>query len=493
MLPSETSDDLPAAVRRGVPWVVVGQVASQLVSIATLAALYRLIAPEDFGLLGMALPFAMLPRMLATLGLSAATVQRESLSREERSALFWMQQGVGLLFTLACVALAPLAALWYGVAEVAPLVMLLAPGVLLASMSATHQALLERNLDLARVTSVRLLGQLLGAMLAIAAAFQGWKSGALIVQQLGELLALAISTWIVHPWWPGWPRRVASARALLHFSSYYSASSLLFFAAQNIDKVLLGWWLGGTPAGQALVGAYTQAYNLMMRPVYLVTTPISGVLLPALSRAAGDRALFFSLTSNAFRLAALALLPCSVGLVVVGEEAMLTLGGETWSDAALLLTILAPTIFAQGWINLCGSVLAARGRADLLCFLAFVLTLILTQAITAGYFFGTQWGPPQLGPAWGVAWGLTLAIAVVLFVPYVWIAFRAAQIPPSAIFALLRRPLWSAVIMGMIVVLVRSQLPDIWPVALRLLLLFSTGAISYTALAGPEIRRVLVK
>ena len=78
-LPPEAN--LQAASRRGAPLVIAGHLASQLIGLATLVVLNRLLRPEDYGLLGVVLPAVMLPRMAATLGPGIAVMQRNSISR----------------------------------------------------------------------------------------------------------------------------------------------------------------------------------------------------------------------------------------------------------------------------------------------------------------------------------------------------------------------------------------------------------------------------
>jgi PST family polysaccharide transporter len=463
-------------------------VGAPLISLAALACLYRLLEPADFGLFGMALPVVMVVRMLATLGLAAATVQHPTLSHDERDGLFWLQAAQGMGGTLLLLVLAPLVAMLYRAPEVATLVQALAATVLVASLSATHQALLERRLALARVTVIRLIGQLLGAVAAVIAAWYGWRYHALVVQQYGELLALLVSSWLAQPWWPGWPKAWHSARKALTFGGYYSLSSLLFFAAQNADKVLLGFWLGQTPAGQAIVGAYTQAFNLMMRPVFLVATPINGILLPAHSRSAGDAASFTRWTVRSFHLAALLLFPAAAGVMVTAPEIMLTLGGTAWSDAGRFLAALAPIIAIQGWINLGGMVLAARGQTRLLAFGALVIFLISLQAMLAGYWWGSQQGD-DFTATLGLAIGLSLATTLILGIPYVWMCLTAAQVSPLAVFRAAYRPLIASLVMGGFVWLLSSQLPAGYSQPLRLAILTLTGMVSYGLLIFSDLKR----
>ena len=99
---------------------------------------------------------------------------------------------------------------------------------------------------------------------------------------------------------------------------------------------------------------------------------------------------------------------------------MQTLGGDEWIDAGRLLSILAPAIIVQGLINICGSLLSAKGRADRLMQGAIVIALVLTQGFVAGFFLGGIADGGPLGRTMGVAWSFTLVTLVVLAVPY-WI------------------------------------------------------------------------
>ena len=90
-----SGEKLLLAVRGGTRKVIVAQVFSQLVSLTTLGILYRLISPGEFGLLSMAIPLVLLPRMCTSLGLSIATVQRETLSDQQCASLFTIQLVLG--------------------------------------------------------------------------------------------------------------------------------------------------------------------------------------------------------------------------------------------------------------------------------------------------------------------------------------------------------------------------------------------------------------
>lgn len=493
-LPRTKADELHAAVRGGTRAVLAGQIGAQLISLVVLGVLMRLVAPEDYGLLAMALPALMLPRMAATLGTGVTTVQGAGLTAGQLNWLFSATVFSGATAAVVTAMLGPLLAWGYAQPLLVPLCAALAGSTLVAALGTQHQALLERELKLAALARLRLLAQATGGAAGIAAAWRGWGVWALVVQQYGELLVLSAGSWLLEPWRPGLPRRGERVVQILQTSGFYSLSTLVVYASQNLEKVLFPLLLG--PAASRALGLYSQAFSLLLRPVYLVTVPLFTVLLPALSRSRGDARLTTQLTVKFFRLAAIVLFPCGMGLAVVAPEAMLVLGGDDWRAAGTLLALLAPAIPVLGFFNLASCVFAAAGRTGKLLAAALVLLLIVAQALFAGYLLGKLVTPPAewefepiLRPALGMAFAYAVVIVVVLFIPYLTFCFRSVGISLGTVLGPLWPALFATLLMGLVVASLRQLLvvQGELPLPLRLLALILAGVLSYALLARREL------
>src|SRR5215212_8389262 len=95
-----------SAVVSGVKWTSVSHVVGRLLSLATSVLLARLLAPSDFGLIAMAMVIVGFVDLFSNLGTSAAVIQKETLSNELLSSLFWFNvlfglAAAGVLFALA--------------------------------------------------------------------------------------------------------------------------------------------------------------------------------------------------------------------------------------------------------------------------------------------------------------------------------------------------------------------------------------------------------
>ena len=481
----DATAQLKQAVRGGTGLAAAAQVGSQLTSFLVLAFLYRLVAPADFGLLGMVIPLLMFLRIFSTLGLNIGVVQRADLSPGQLSNLYWLQLVLGAVTSIVTAALAPTVAWFYAHPELVSLTVALAPTALSAAAGAQHQALLERQLRFGPLAVVRLLSQFLGGLAGVLCAWFDLGVWALVVQQHVELLLLALLAWYLEPWRPQRYQRAQQLGSLLRFGGHYSASTILFFIALNIDKVLVGYTLG-----QRALGYYSQAFNLMFKPVYVVTTPLTSVMLPALARAIDNRRAFEELFLAFHRLLAITLLPTSVGLMLVAPEAMLLLGGPQWQPAAPLLRAFAAAILVQGFVNVTGTVLAAIGRADRLLVGAGLMTTVLVQGYLAGLWFGRHFAEQyQFEPVLAVAAAYSIVMILVVFLPYLLFCLRTVHIPLTHWLQVIHHPALASLGMGLVVAALRSALMRQHPTSTVALLAaqIAAGVVVYALLARREI------
>lgn len=500
-------DALKNAVRRGTRTVAWMQLASQIVSLAGLAILYRVLSdnpPREFGLVAMVVPVVMFLRIFAHFGLDIAIVQRRDLADDQLSSVFWLNLLMGGGAALATALLAPAVARFYGEPQLYELTLALAGTAILAALGAPHLALSQRRLHLGRVAVIRLAAQGGAAVAAVVAAFSGWGVWALILQQYVELALLAVAAWFAEPWRPARPTLRGALGGSLRFSGYHTASSVVFYLADNLDKVLVGR-LVGAPA----LGLYSQAFNLAFKPVALVCTPLTGVMLAGLSRAADQPSTRQTLLVAFYRLAAIVLLPASFGLAVVGGDALQFLGGDRWAGGGPLLQTLALALFGRALIHLAGPIFSASGRTDRLFLGAVAVLVLLTQGYLAGWWFGARHDAAALG----VAWGYTLTVGLALAAPYTIYCLRATRFETRArraqgdehtqaetfadaapvvrpVLRAMAPPLLAALVMGVTVFALRAallQFPTL-PLAARLAIEIAAGAAVYTLLARRQIR-----
>ena len=149
--------------------------------------------------------------------LISALIQRRDLRDEDRSTVFWLSAGIGLVLMLGGIALAGPLAGFYGEPEIKPLFAALSVGFLVSALGTTQPALFLRDMQF-RVFELRqIAATIVGAIVGIGIALAGFGAWAIIAQQFAEATISTLLLWYLAPWRPSRDllgREPASARRL---------------------------------------------------------------------------------------------------------------------------------------------------------------------------------------------------------------------------------------------------------------------------------------
>src|SRR6516164_8417449 len=166
--------DLKSKTIRGGLARLFAQGANLLLRVGCLMVLARLLGPKDFGLVGMATAFTGLLVWFRDFGLSAAAVQRETVTEEQLSTLFWVNIAFGALLALIVVAMAPAIAAFYKEPQLFGVTTVLAVGFLFNSAGVQHAALLQRQMRFTVVAVISFVSQAIGSAIGIGGASAGY-------------------------------------------------------------------------------------------------------------------------------------------------------------------------------------------------------------------------------------------------------------------------------------------------------------------------------
>ena len=75
------------------------QGAGVAIQLASMVVLARLLSPADYGVMAMVMAVTAFAGIFRDLGLSTAVIQRQSLTHEQSSTLFWINVGAGAVRT----------------------------------------------------------------------------------------------------------------------------------------------------------------------------------------------------------------------------------------------------------------------------------------------------------------------------------------------------------------------------------------------------------
>jgi O-antigen/teichoic acid export membrane protein len=468
--------DLRSRVLRGVAWKAGSQTTLLLSRFVVALVLARLLTPAEFGLAAMVLVFSGFIVLFSDSALGTALIQRHRLTEDDRSTIFWLGLGLGVLLTLLGLALSgPIASL-YGEPDVRPLFAVLSLSFVVSALGTTQAALLARELDFKSLELRQAAATLVGAGTGIGVALAGFGAWAIVTQQLAIAATSSLLLWVFSPWRPHARFSRRSLRELGGFGGTLFGQNLLYYLGRNLDNVLIGRYLGASA-----LGAYALAYNVMLAPFHRIAGPIQQVLFPAFSQMQQQPARLADAWIRVSRLVGAVSMPALVGLIVVAPDFVTVVLGERWSDATPVLQILALVGLIQSLQALNGEVLLARGRAGTL--LRF--TVLWFAASLVAFVIGLQWGIVGVAACYAVACAIVEPVNALL-------TARSVATPLRRFVGALAGVALAAALMGGAVFVARELLvsQDVAPL-LRLVALIVVGIAVYVpivARTAPELR-----
>lgn len=343
---------------RGTTWSLIAYAASQVLRLGSNMILWRLLAPEVFGL--MALVYSVLTglAMFSDVGIGPSIIQRKEGEDERFINTAWtIQVGRGVVLFLAAAALAHPIALFYGDPQLGPVLIAVSAGSILQGLNSTRLFSEQRQISLGRVTIIDLLMQV-GAVIATVA--YAVLSPTIWAVVFGGLVGALIKLVLSHAILPGVKNRIyfdrAHARELTSFGRWVFVSTLMTFAAMQSDRLIFGKLISIESLGVYNIGNLWAAI-----PQAILGGIFGSVVFPALCRInqeGGD----FSHVYRLMRAPWLMLggwLCCA--LVVGGPALIRALYDERAADAEWVVQILACSTWLYTLENANGTALLARG------------------------------------------------------------------------------------------------------------------------------------
>lgn len=377
--------DLKGRSVRGGLWTLSSQGATFLLGSISTVVLARLLTPADFGLVAMVTAITGLGQAFADLGLSEATIQREEISHDQVSTLFWINVAIGLGLTVITAALAPVLAWFYHQPRLVDLTLLLSLTFVIGGLRVQHDALLKRQMRFSALAVRNVASYVISVPMAIIMALRGagyWALAALPLIMNFSQMALS---WLMVRWIPGRPRRDLEVRSLVNFGGNVAASYLVNYFNHSADQILIGWYRGASP-----LGLYSRAYNLLMLPARQLSAPVGSVLVPAFSRLQGDPERFARYYLRAVSLIVWITAPLFGFLFVAAQPVIVLVLGKQWGEAGPVFQILVISALAQILLDFTVWSLVSRGQSKRLLKLLVLLSPVIIGSFAIGLPFGIK-------------------------------------------------------------------------------------------------------
>lgn len=424
----------------GSAWMIGMRWAIRSVGLLSTIILARLLAPDDFGVVAMAMVAVAILQSFAQSGVDLALLRAEAPQREHYDAAWTLEIIQGVLLAAALFFTAPLVSGQFSDPRVDEVIRALAISAFVGGFQNIGVVNFRRNLDFRREFQFGVYKKLATFGVTVTAALLLRNYWALVVGQVaGRCVEVALS----YRMSDFRPRlSLAKVGEIWNFSRWLILARVTMLLNRQFDR-----WVVGSIGGAAAMGNYFIAQDFASSPSDEVVAPMSRAAFPVYSRlrdqpeALADalRRMLSSVTAVTFA--------TGLGIAAVAADFVHVVLGAKWVGAIPLMPWLGLFAAVYGIVRTLDMFLIATGseRASSLLSLGFALVLL-----------PVLWWAGQHGSIEGIAATKALTVfALVLVLGYV--VTRRTAVTPGLLWTAVWPPMLASASMFGTVKLLQAQ------------------------------------
>lgn len=434
-LPVEEIDN---KIAKGAAWMVSFKMIDRGLGLISTIILARLLVPEDFGLVAMAMILIGALQLLIAFSFDVPLIQNPNAGREQFDTAWTLN----VLFASICGAvlalLAGTAAQFYAEARLELVIYLLALGFAMQGFSNIGPVIFRREMRFDREFKFLLGKRIASLVVTIPLAFWLRNYWALVIGQLTGTLVSVVLSYYVSDYRPRFSLKAKVE--LFHSSKWLVMNNILQFLNGRAAELVIGRF-----GGAGTLGVYTIASEISTLPTTELVAPINRAAFPGYARVSQDKEALRNSFLNVISMIALFALPAGIGISLVADFLVPSVLGAKWVHAIPLIQILAIFGVIQALQTNISYIYLATGHLAYVTVVGAIQFVALLGMLIPGIIY---WG------ATGAAWAFLGSVVLMTPVNQYLIA-RQLQLSTTAFAVRLIRPLAASVVMAGVVAVMK--------------------------------------
>ncbi len=343
--------------------------------------LARLLLPEDFGVVAIALTVTAIISSLTEISVGTALVHLREVEEDHFHSAWTLGMARSLALSAVLAGLAWPIAWAYGDMRLLPLMLAMAGITVISGLANPRLAIFARQLSFWQDAMLNLGGRVSGLLVSVLIAWLLRSYWAIVAGQAATVAFTIIMGYVLMPYRPR--IRFYDLRRMFAFSAWLSLQQAINTLNWRSDPLLISFF-----AGPTALGHYTVGDNLASLPTREALAPLSGMLFPGLARVADDPVALRKAYLRAQSLLSMIAFPMGFGLALVAEPVMMLALGERWAPAVPVVQILAGIFAVQTLSSALQPLAMATGQTRLLFLRDCVNFVIRVPLMVAGVMLG---------------------------------------------------------------------------------------------------------
>lgn len=431
--PTGNTETLAGRATKALGWSFLNTMVGRFSTLGIGVVLARILGPREFGAFAVAMVALLALLSFNELGVSLAIVRWEGEPSEIAPTVATISVISSLIIYAGCFLGAPAFASVMGAPSAADVIRVLSINVIFDGLVSTPGAVLQRYFLQRRKMIADQANNWVGTGTSIGLALLHYGAMSLAIGRLAGAALAAVLFIVFSPEPLRFGFDPVKARELLRFGLPLAGASIVVFAVQNADQIVVGHVLGATA-----LGFYALAFNLSSWPLTAFSMPIRTVAPALFSRLQHDRPAMRTTFLGCLELVETVTLPSCLLICGAAVPLVHVVYGSQWAMAAQALVWLGGLAAVRILFEFVYDFFVVLARSRVVFTVQVVWLIALVPALIAGT------------TADGIGGAAMAEVGVGLFVVLPWYLAELAVVgvKPRALLGRSLPPLLAAVVVG---------------------------------------------
>lgn len=421
-----------------VKWVSISQIIKVSCQLLGMMIFARYLSTLQFGLMSMTLVVCGFINIIRDMGFTAAIIQRENISENFKSSVFYFNLVVGIFAFSALFLLSPIIAEFFHQEQLTNILRVISIAFPINSITSIHLSLLERESKFFQIAKCESLSSFFSLITSIFLATKGFGVYSLVFQTLLYSLFSGIGFIAYTKWFPKFYMAKEDLLSTFSFSSNLVIFNFINYFSRNSDQIIIGRFFNA-----GVLGQYSLAYRVMLFPLQNITYVLTRSLYPVLSRSQNDKKGSLSLYLNTLKVIISIVSPLMFGMAVTNVEFVKLIFGGKWDLVPNIIFWLSPTAILQSLISTTGAVFMSQNKTNVLVRLTVFNAFLQISSFVFGGFFDIL-----------LLVKLYFLANLIMFFPNLLLAVKSLGGSLCDVFLFIYKPLLASFIMALVVYLI---------------------------------------
>ena len=391
---NDSKKSLSQKMIHGSIWVFLISISGKLLSFVRLLIVARMLAPQEFGLMGIALLTIASIECFSQLGFQEALIQKKGKIKSYLNSAWTFSILRGSAVFIILYLIAPSIAIFFNTPTSIPIIRVIGLSILFKSFTNIAVVYFRKELEFNKQYVYQLSGALMDFVVTIIAALILKNVWALILGLLAGDMTRCFVSYFIHSYKPRITKNFKRALSLFGFSKWVIGANILIFLLNQGDDMFVGKFLS-----VAALGFYQLAYKISNLPATNITHVISKVSFPTYSKLQNNLPKLKKSFLLILQFTTFLSIPLAGIIIVFAPDFIKIFLGQKWMPMLISMQILAIWGAIRSIGATSGGLFYGAGRPDIVTKLTMAKLIVLALLIY------------PLTKVWGIS-GTALAVVI---------------------------------------------------------------------------------